>query len=61
MATPKKRLTKRRIGNRRSQKHGKIELKQLATCSNCSAKVMPHVVCARCGYYKGKSIIATLV
>lgn len=61
MAVPKKRLTKRRQGNRRSQGHGKVFAVQLATCSNCGSKVMPHAVCAHCGFYKGKKILAKLV
>ncbi len=61
MAVPKKKLTKRRIGNRRSQKHGKVALKQHAKCSNCAALVMPHSVCSNCGFYKGKKILAKLV
>lgn len=61
MATPKRRITKRRQGERRSQKHGKMPVIQLATCSNCSHKVMPHSVCPNCGFYKGKRILAKLV
>jgi large subunit ribosomal protein L32 len=60
MAVPKKRLTKRRIGNRRSQGHGKIEPVNRAVCSNCGASVKPHAVCNNCGFYKGKKIFAKL-
>jgi large subunit ribosomal protein L32 len=61
MAVPKKKLTKRRQGNRRSQGHGKFEIKQTATCSNCGYQVKPHVVCSNCGFYKGKKILAKLI
>jgi large subunit ribosomal protein L32 len=61
MAVPKKRLTKRRIGNRRSQGHGKIEATNRAKCSNCESFVKPHVVCNVCGFYKGKKIFAKLI
>lgn len=61
MPVPKKRLTKRRQGNRRSQGHGKLTPVVMATCSNCGAKVMPHRVCHVCGHYKGKKILAKLV
>ena len=62
MAVPKKRITKRRQGNRRSQKHGKITtILQLSTCSNCSAKTFAHTVCNHCGFYKGKKIMSKLV
>jgi large subunit ribosomal protein L32 len=61
MAVPRQRITKRRQGNRRSTQHGKVTAAQLATCSNCGNKVSPHVVCDRCGFYKGKKILAKLV
>ena len=61
MAVPKKQLTKRRQGNRRSQKHGKVSPLQLAVCSNCNAKTFAHTVCNNCGFYKGRKIIAKLV
>jgi large subunit ribosomal protein L32 len=57
MAVPRKRLTKRRQGTRRSQAHGKFEIKQPAICSNCNSTVMPHRVCSSCGFYKGKKIL----
>lgn len=61
MPQPKKRLTKRRQGNRRASGHGKLTSISLATCSNCNHNVMPHRVCPNCGYYKGKQIIVKLV
>lgn len=61
MGVPGKKMTKRRIGNRRSQGHGKVEVKESAVCKNCSAQVMPHKVCSVCGYYKGKKVLNKLV
>ena len=61
MAVPRKRLTKRKIGNRRANGHGKVAPTQLAICSNCGSKVKPHEVCQNCGFYKGKKVIAKLV
>jgi large subunit ribosomal protein L32 len=61
MAVPKKRLTKRRIGNRRSQGHGKTTVMQFATCSNCASHVKPHAICQYCGFYKGKKVLAKLI
>jgi large subunit ribosomal protein L32 len=61
MAVPKKRLTKRRRNNRRKAPgHQQVHLKHFAKCVNCSALVMPHRVCANCGYYKGKKILSKL-
>lgn len=61
MAVPKRRITKRRQGERRNAKHGKPTIIQMAGCSNCGHKVLPHAVCGYCGFYKGKMIIAKLV
>lgn len=60
MAVPKKRLTHKRVRDRRSQKHGKVAKFQLAVCAFSGAKVKPHTVCALSGYYKGKRVIAKL-
>jgi len=58
MPVPKKKLTNRRRNNRRSApRHQQVILKELATCSNCGTKIMPHVVCYNCGFYKGKKIL----
>ena len=32
----------------------------LTTCSKCSAPVKPHIVCKKCGFYKGKEVINVL-
>ena len=61
MAVPKRRITKRRQGERRNSNHGKPTVKQSATCSNCGSKVMAHKICATCGYYRGKKVLAKLV
>jgi large subunit ribosomal protein L32 len=60
MAVPKKRLTKRRQGNRRSQGHGKFTPVQVAKCSNCGYHVSAHSVCQNCGFYKGRKILVKL-
>ena len=57
-----KKMSKRRTSTRRANAHGKVEnIKQLAVCSNCGSKVLPHSVCSNCGYYKGKKILNKLV
>ena len=61
MGVPKKRLTHKRVRDRRSQDHGKVKLTQLAVCAYSGLKVKPHVVCPISGYYKGKKVISKLV
>ena len=57
-----KKMSKRRTLTRRANKHGKVEnIKQLAKCSNCATKILPHAVCYNCGYYKGKKVLNKLV
>jgi ribosomal protein L32 len=60
MAVPKKRLTHRRIKNRRSQKHGKVELKSLSLDQASGKPALSHRMRLDSGYYKGKKIIAKL-
>ena len=55
MAEPKKRLTSARSGKRRS--HIKLEVKNLAICQKCKSPVLPHRICANCGYYRGEDLL----
>lgn len=38
----------------------KIKSKSLITCSNCKAEIPSHIVCPKCGYYKGKEVVDTM-
>lgn len=38
----------------------KLKTKKLVDCSNCKAKIAPHAVCQKCGYYKGKEVVNTM-
>ena len=55
MAVPKRRQSKHRRNNRRS--HDALKRIQLVRCSNCSAAIKPHHICANCGYYRGRQMI----
>ena len=59
MAVPKRRQSKTRTANRRS--HDAIQAKSLVTCSNCDAQILPHRVCPKCGFYKGKRVLTIKV
>ncbi len=56
MTTPKKRKTRSKRDKRRS--HDFLVSMTTIKCANCSSLVKPHVVCASCGYYKGKEVVA---
>ncbi len=55
MAEPKKRATSTRSGNRRSHLEAKVQ--SLAICQQCKKPLIPHRVCANCGYYKGADVL----
>jgi large subunit ribosomal protein L32 len=55
MAVPKRKQSNSRTGMRRS--HDRKKPKQLSNCPGCSAAVPTHVVCPKCGYYMGRTIV----
>ncbi|WP_027363575.1 50S ribosomal protein L32 [Desulfotruncus alcoholivorax] len=56
MGVPKRRMSKQRKRQRRA--NWKIEAPKLVECPQCHALAVPHQVCAGCGYYKGREIVA---
>lgn len=56
MATPKRKKSPSRRGMRRS--HDSLKATNTAECKNCGAPKLPHHVCAGCGYYEDKEVIA---
>lgn len=56
MAVPKKKMSRSRTRRRKAQ--WKVSSPTLATCPQCSAKHIPHRVCANCGTYNGREITA---
>lgn len=56
MAMPKKRMTATRSGARRSQLA--MTRPAMTRCANCQATVRPHTVCEKCGFYRGKQLVA---
>lgn len=57
MPVPKRKTSKARRDQRQSTKF--IRPEAITSCANCQAPVNPHVVCAECGFYKGRKIMAT--
>lgn len=56
MAVPKIKTSKARSRRRRSI-NMKLHVPSLVECGTCGNKVMPHRVCPKCGFYKGKQVI----
>ncbi|MBN00887.1 MAG: 50S ribosomal protein L32 [Planctomycetaceae bacterium] len=55
MAVPKRKHSNSRTGKRRS--HDAKKARQLSFCPQCSAAVPSHVVCPKCGYYMGRTVV----
>ncbi len=55
MAVPKQHRSKSRQGQRRM--HIYLKVPNLVPCQTCGNLKLPHIVCSRCGYYKGKEVI----
>jgi large subunit ribosomal protein L32 len=58
MAVPKQHRSKSRQGQRRM--HVYTKRAALVSCTKCKAPVLPHIVCANCGTYRGKVAIDVL-
>ncbi len=58
MSVAKQRHTKARRDRARVQ--FQLKPKKLIVCPKCKAKILPHIVCPKCGYYKGKEMIDTM-
>ncbi len=56
MAVPKKKTSQSRMGMRRS--HAALTIQAFAECKNCGELKRPHHVCAHCGHYDGREVVA---
>ena len=56
MAVPKRRTSKSRKGMRRSHHH--LTPMQVRYCPRCEQPILAHRVCANCGFYKGREVVA---
>jgi len=56
MAVPKKKVSPSRRGMRRS--HEALPRESSLECPNCGELKRPHHVCASCGHYDGREVVA---
>lgn len=54
---PKRRHSIARKGKRRAAI--KLAVSKSVVCKNCGSMVLPHTVCANCGFYKGKAVLVS--
>lgn len=57
MAVPKRKTSRSRRDMRRAH-HDKVTAPNVIPCSHCGEMTLPHRVCAECGHYKGREIVA---
>ena len=55
MALPKRKHSKARRA--KSRTHWKLKVAVLTKCPQCAASIVPHRVCAQCGYYRGRQAL----
>jgi len=55
MGVPRGGRTKSKQGQRRS--HLALKNLHLSECSHCHRSVLPHRLCAKCGYYGNKPVV----
>lgn len=58
MAVPKQKVSKARK-HKRNSSNFKAGVPTLIECPSCKELIQPHIVCPKCGMYKGKKIIET--
>ena len=56
MAVPKSKVTRAKRGMRRSHDH--LVAGNPNECPNCGELKRPHHVCAACGHYDGREVVA---
>lgn len=59
MPTPKRKLSRSRIGMRSANKGLKPQSFLLCTNGACGEPRLPHEVCTTCGFYRGKKVMTT--
>lgn len=55
MANPKRKHSNERTRTRRA--HDALTVPQAGRCSNCGAGILPHRVCMKCGFYRGRQVL----
>ncbi|HOO55971.1 MAG TPA: 50S ribosomal protein L32 [bacterium] len=61
MALPKYKRSRSNVKSHKANWKSKLQAPTLVDCPQCFSKKMIHRACTNCGYYKGKTVIATKV
>jgi len=54
------RMRHTRSATRQRRSHHALATAPFSRCSHCGKDVLPHTICANCGYYKGRQVIDVL-
>jgi large subunit ribosomal protein L32 len=57
MPVPKRKRSRQRRDKRFANKG--MVMHTITSCSNCEKSLLPHTVCAMCGFYKGAKVLVT--
>ncbi len=55
MANPKRRHSNTRSRTRRA--HHFLKPRTVGKCPSCGVAILPHQVCSKCGFYRGKQVL----
>ncbi len=55
MAVPKRKTSQSKRDKRRT--HYKLTAVNVVLCPNCKEPKLPHIICPKCGFYKGKQFL----
>ena len=61
MAVPKYKKSRSRTRSMKANWKRGLKAPSLVECPQCHSKKMTHRACTNCGYYKGRTVIATKV
>lgn len=58
MAVPKYKMSRSNTRSRKAVWKAKLKAPELVECPQCHRTKMAHRACTKCGYYKGRNVIA---
>ncbi len=54
-AVPKKKVTRDRRGSKFTSY--RLHHRSLSVCPQCRTAKLPHIVCPKCGFYRGRAVV----
>lgn len=57
MPVPKRKLSRSRRDMRSANKFLDLILFKICSTKDCNNPILPHIVCDKCGFYKGRKVL----